>query len=96
MGTFEKASYNPTPLLQDRLEQMHIAQLEHDEEVLGFTLDNKKCLKAFVGNAESCVSWDDEAAIKSILTGEFGIDDIYTNDWKYPVGAFHGADGGSC
>lgn len=38
----------------------------------------------------------DKAAIYSILTGEFNTDDIYTNDWNYPVGAFHGADGGSC
>lgn len=38
----------------------------------------------------------DKAAIHSILTGEFNTDDIYTNDWNYPVGAFHGADGGSC
>ena len=34
--------------------------------------------------------------LKPILTGEFNTDDIYTNDWNYPVGAFHGADGGSC
>ena len=72
------------------------AELAHDEEVLGFTLDNKKCLNDFVGDAKSCVCWEDKAAIHSILTGEFIIDDIYTNDWKYPVGAFHGADGGSC
>lgn len=72
------------------------AELEHDEEVLGFTLDNKKCLKDFVGCAESCVCWEDKDAIHSILTGEFGTGDIYTKDWKYPVGAFHGADGGSC
>lgn len=38
----------------------------------------------------------DWKAIHSILTGEFTTDDIYINDWKYPVGAFHGADGGSC
>lgn len=42
------------------------------------------------------VCWKDKAAIHSILTGEFNTDDIYTNDWNYPVGAFHGADGGSC
>ena len=34
--------------------------------------------------------------LKPILTGEFTTDDIYINDWNYPVGAFHGADGGSC
>lgn len=72
------------------------AALEHDEEVLGFTLDNKKNLNDFVGCAESCVCYDDKAAIHSILTGEFGVDDIFIENWKYPVGAFHGADGGSC
>lgn len=48
------------------------------------------------GGTQSCVCWKDKAAIHSILTGEFNTDDIYTNDWNYPVGAFHGADGGSC
>ena len=48
------------------------------------------------GDTQSCVCWKDKAAIHSILTGEFNTDDIYTNDWNYPVGAFHGADGGSC
>ena len=50
----------------------------------------------FIGDTQSCVCWKDKAAIHSILTGEFNTDDIYTNDWNYPVGAFHGADGGSC
>ena len=72
------------------------AALRHDEEVLGFTLDNKKNLDEFIGDTQSCVCWKDKAAIHSILTGEFNTDDIYTNNWNYPVGAFHGADGGSC
>ena len=72
------------------------AELQHDEEVLGFTLDNKKNLNDFVGCTESCVCWDDKAAIHSILTGEFGVDDIFVENWEYPAGAFHGADGGSC
>ena len=71
-------------------------ELRHDEEVLGFTLDNKKNLDEFVGDAESCVHYGDDAALHSILTGEFGAEEIYTDDWKYPAGAFHGADGGSC
>ena len=28
--------------------------------------------------------------------GEFMPEDIYTNDWKYPAGAFHGSEGGPC
>lgn len=72
------------------------AALKHDEEVLGFTLDNKKNLDDFVGDTPSCVCWNDREAIHSILTGEFDKNSIYINDWKYPIGAFHGADGGSC
>lgn len=72
------------------------ASLRHDEEVLGFTLDNKKNLDEFIGDTPSCVCWNDKKAIHSILTGEFGTEDIYTENWNYPVGAFHGEDGGSC
>lgn len=72
------------------------ASLRHDEEVLGFTLDNKKNLDEFIGDTPSCVCWNDKKAIHSILAGEFGTEDIYTENWNYPVGAFHGADGGSC
>ena len=72
------------------------AELQRDEEILGFTVDNKKNLEDYVGNAESCVCWDDMDAIHSIMTGKFTTDDVYRYNWKYPVGAFHGADGGSC
>lgn len=71
--------------------------LRRDEQLLGFTLDNKKDLDAFVGNAKSCVYHEDSSAIHSLITGEFGVDDIYiTGDWMYPAGAFHGAEGGPC
>ena len=43
------------------------AALRHDEEVLGFTLDNKKNLDEFIGDTQSCVCWKDKAAIHSIL-----------------------------
>lgn len=72
------------------------ANLQLDEEILGFTVDNKKNLADYVGNAESCVCWDDTDAIHSIMTGEFTTEDVYKYNWTYPVGAFHGADGGSC
>lgn len=72
------------------------ASLRHDEEVLGFTLDNKKNLDEFIGDTPSCVCRNDKKAIHLILTGEFRTEDIYTKNWNYPVGAFHGADGGSC
>lgn len=72
------------------------AALRHDEEILGFTLDNKKNLDDFVGDAESCVYHGDANAMYSILTGEFGVDDIHVENWNYPAGAFHGGDGGSC
>lgn len=37
------------------------------------------------------------AALQNLITGEFSGDEIYvTDDWRYPAGAFHGAEGGSC
>lgn len=71
--------------------------LKQDEEILGFTLDNKCDLDTFVGDAESCVYRGDTEALRSLITGEFGIDDIYVKGkWLYPAGAFHGAEGGPC
>lgn len=71
-------------------------ELHEDEVRLGFTLDNKKDLYEFIDGAESCVVRTDEAAIRSIQTGEFSVEDVYVKAWRYPAGAFHGADGGSC
>lgn len=71
--------------------------LKQDEIVLSFTLDNKCDLDAFVGDAASCVHWEDEAAIRSLITGEFTVRDVYVEgEWRYPAGAFHGAEGGPC
>lgn len=71
-------------------------KLKQDEEVLGFTLDNKSDLDTFVGNAKSCVYHGDKEAIKALVSGEFSVEDIYTDNWMYPAGAFHGAEGGPC
>ena len=71
--------------------------LKRDEEILGFTLDNKCDLETFVGDAESCVYHGDFEALRSLITGEFTIDDVYVKgQWMYPAGAFHGAEGGPC
>ena len=73
------------------------AALRKDEQILGFTLDNKKNLDEFVGCAKSCVYHGDKKALKSILTGEFSVNDIFVKgQWMYPVGAFHGSEGGPC
>lgn len=73
------------------------AKLKQDEVILGFTLDNKCDIDTFVGDAKSCVYHGDTAAIHSLVTGEFTVDDVYVkDDWKYPAGAFHGAEGGPC
>lgn len=70
---------------------------KQDEHILGFTLDNKCDLDTFVGDARSCVYHGDEAAVRSLVTGEFAVDDVYVDgDWMYPAGAFHGAEGGPC
>lgn len=68
-----------------------------DEEILGFTLDNKKPLYEYVGGAESCVCHEDPFAIKQLLTGDFTVDDVFVRgEWKFPAGAFRGAEGGPC
>ena len=72
------------------------AALRQDEETLGFTLDNKKNLDDFICGAKSCLNTSDQQALHSITTGEFSADDIFVKEWKYPAGAFHGAEGGSC
>lgn len=72
-------------------------KLRQDEIILGFTLDNKCDRDTFVGDAKSCVYWGDEAAIHSLVSGEFTVDDVYVKGaWMYPAGAFHGAEGGPC
>lgn len=71
--------------------------LKQDEQILGFTLDNKCDLDTFVGDTKSCLYKGDKQAIHSLVTGDFTIDDIYVNGkWMYPAGAFHGAEGGPC
>ena len=73
------------------------AALRHDEEILGFTLDNKCDLDSFVGDARSCVYHGDQRAIEELKTGEFHRSEIYVHgNWQYPAGAFHGAEGGPC
>ena len=73
------------------------AALCEDERRLGFTLDNKMDLEAFVGDAVSCV-YPDSEAIRQLVTGTFNITDVYTapGTWQYPAGAFHGSEGGPC
>lgn len=73
------------------------AALRQDEIILGFTLDNKYDLDTFVGDTKSCVYHGDARAIHNLVTGEFTPDDVYVKgEWKYPAGAFHGAEGGPC
>lgn len=72
------------------------AKLKNDEKVLGFTLDNKCDLDAFVGNAESCVNRKDKDAMEEILTGVFPKNKVFVEKWSTPCGAYHGAEGGPC
>lgn len=68
-----------------------------DEIRLGFTLDTKVDLDTFVGDAPSCVYHGDPKALWQLVTGEFSPEDIRcAGEWKYPAGAFHGAEGGPC
>lgn len=72
--------------------------IKADEERLGFTLDNKKSLDEYTGDAESCVDHSDEKAIQQIKTGTFDAADVFVQPgaWAFPSGAFKGSDGGPC
>lgn len=72
------------------------AEVEKDERILGFTLDNKKTLAEYVGDAESCVCYDNPNALYQLQSGEFTVSDVPMPDWQLPDGAFHGAAGGPC
>lgn len=72
------------------------AEVEEDERVLGFTLDNKKPLAEYAGDAKSCVCHDDLRALHQLTTGEFTAADAVRKEWTMPAGAFHGAAGGPC
>lgn len=73
-----------------------VAEVEEDERILGFTLDNKKTLREYIGEAKSCVCHDNPKALRQLKTGEFTVEDAYTATWTLPAGAFHGAEGGPC
>lgn len=89
-----------TPKLFSGIRELYpeeYAALRQDEIILGFTLDNKCDLDTFVGEAKSCVYHGDARAIHNLITGEFTPDDVYVKgEWRYPAGAFHGAEGGPC
>jgi 3'-phosphoadenosine 5'-phosphosulfate sulfotransferase (PAPS reductase)/FAD synthetase len=72
--------------------------MRQDEITLGFTIDNKKNLDEYTGDAVSCVSHSDERALRQLRAGQFTKEDIYTpaRVWEFPAGAFKGADGGPC
>lgn len=72
-----------------------VEKVREDERILGFTLDNKKDLETYIGSAESCV-YHDRQAMEWILTGNYPDDEIYTDSWQIPAGAYHGAEGGPC
>ena len=70
--------------------------MEEDERILGFTLDQKKTLAEYIGDAESCVCRDDAKALAQLISGEFSVDDVKKANWTLPAGAFGGAEGGPC
>lgn len=43
--------------------------MKQDEQILGFTLDNKHNLDTFIGDAQSCFYYGDAPAIHSLITG---------------------------
>ena len=73
-----------------------VAEVEEDERILGFTLDSQKTLSEYIGDAKSCVCHDNPKALHQLITGEFRLDDVYSEYWALPSGAFQGAGGGPC
>lgn len=73
-----------------------VSAVEEDERILGFTLDNKKSLAEYIGDAKSCVCHDDPKAIAQLTSGEFSVADVEKQSWVLPAGAFRGAEGGPC
>lgn len=75
-------------------------QLVELEKELGFTVDNKKDLLTYVGNAKSCIPQNiDPEIIEMLRTGNLPENYIIVAEnktWEYPTGAFHGAEGGPC
>ena len=40
---------------------------------------------------------DQPQAIEALVSGRYTAEQIYVpGEWKYPAGAFHGSEGGSC
>lgn len=72
------------------------AALLEDEKRLGFTLNVRQSLEDYVGTAASCVNRNNPRSLHQLVTGEFPIEDVYTQNWAFPSGAFHGAEGGPC
>lgn len=88
-----------TPTLMAGYKELYPEEFKllcEDEAKLGFTIDNKKCLEEYIESARPCLNTSDKQALNAILTGEYSSKDIYVDDWYYPIGAFHGAEGGSC
>jgi len=72
------------------------AKLCADEKALGYTLHIGQALEDYVGDAQSCVYHSDAKALQQLIQGEFSVEDIFTEHWAFPAGAFHGAEGGPC
>lgn len=72
------------------------AEVEEDERILGFTLDNKQPLAEYVSGAKSGVCHSDPRALYQLTSGEFSVSDVEQREWVMPAGAFHGAAGRPC
>ena len=71
-------------------------RLANDERILGFNMHIGKTLDEYVGDAVSCVCHGNAKAIEQLVNGVFSPEDIYTDQWTYPAGAFRGSEGGPC
>lgn len=71
-------------------------RLVKDERILGYNMHIGVPLEDYIGDAVSCVCYDNPIAIRQLVEGVFTPEEIYTNEWVYPAGAFRGSEGGPC
>lgn len=71
-------------------------RLIKDERILGYNMHIGVPLEEHIGDAVSCVCYDNPTAIRQLVDGIFTPEEIHTNEWVYPAGAFRGSEGGPC
>lgn len=72
------------------------AEVEEDERIPVFTLDNTKALAEYVGGAESCVCHGNPLALRQLVSNALSVADVERPEWTMPARAFRGAASEPC